>query len=29
MAVEARVRPNDRASLRAGLDTRVLIGAYD
>ena len=29
VAVEARVRPNDRASLRAGLDTRVLIGAYD
>jgi len=29
VAVEARVRPNDRASLRAGLETRVLIGAYD
>jgi len=29
VAVEARVSPNDRASLRPGLDTRVLIGAYD
>lgn len=28
-AVEARVRPDDRASLRPGLPTRVLIGAYD
>lgn len=28
-AVEARVRPDDRASLRPGLSTRVLIGAYD
>lgn len=29
VAVEARVRPDDRASLRPGLDTRVMIGAYD
>ena len=29
VAVEARVRPDDRASLRPGLDTRILIGAYD
>lgn len=29
VAVEARVRPNDRASLRPGLSTRVMIGAYD
>lgn len=29
IAVEARVRPNDRASLRPGLPTRVIIGAYD
>ncbi len=29
IAVEARVRPNDRASLRPGLPTRVMIGAYD
>lgn len=29
VAVEARVRPNDRASLRPGLPTRVMIGAYD
>ena len=29
LAVEARVRPDDRARLRAGLPTRVLIGAYD
>lgn len=29
IAVEARVRPNDRASLRPGLSTRVMIGAYD
>ena len=29
VAVEARVRPNDRASLRPGLTTRVMIGAYD
>lgn len=29
LAVEARVRPDDRASLRPGLPTRVLIGAYD
>jgi adhesin transport system membrane fusion protein len=29
VAVEARVRPNDRASLRAGLSTQVRIGAYD
>jgi adhesin transport system membrane fusion protein len=29
VAVEARVRPDDRASLRPGLQTRVLIGAYD
>lgn len=29
IAVEARVRPNDRASLRPGLATRVIIGAYD
>jgi len=27
--VEARVRPDDRGSLRPGLETRVLIGAYD
>ena len=29
LAVEARVRPDDRARLRPGLLTRVLIGAYD
>lgn len=29
LAVEARVRPDDRASLREGLPTRVMIGAYD
>jgi adhesin transport system membrane fusion protein len=29
IAVEARVRPDDRASLRPGLSTRVMIGAYD
>ena len=29
VAVEARVRPDDRASLRPGLTTRVLVGAYD
>lgn len=29
LAVEARVRPDDRASLRTGLPTRVMIGAYD
>jgi adhesin transport system membrane fusion protein len=29
LAVEARVRPDDRASLRAGLSTRVMLGAYD
>lgn len=29
LAVEARVRPDDRASLRAGLPTKVMIGAYD
>lgn len=29
MAVEARVLPNDRAALRAGLPTQVRIGAYD
>ena len=29
LAVEARVRPDDRASLRTGLPTRVQIGAYD
>jgi len=29
LAVEARVRPDDRASLRVGLPTRVMIGAYD
>lgn len=29
IAVEARVRPDDRAALRPGLDTRVMIGAYD
>lgn len=29
IAVEARVRPNDRASLRPGLPTRVMVGAYD
>ena len=29
LAVEARVRPDDRASLRAGLTTRVMLGAYD
>lgn len=29
VAVEARVRPNDRASLRADLPTQVRIGAYD
>lgn len=29
LAVEARVRPDDRASLRPGLPTRVMVGAYD
>lgn len=29
LAVEARVRPDDRASLRAGLSARVVVGAYD
>lgn len=29
LAVEARVRPDDRASLRPGLPTKVMIGAYD
>lgn len=29
LAVEARVRPDDRAALHAGLPTRVMIGAYD
>ena len=29
LTVEARVRPDDRASLRAGLTTRVMVGAYD
>jgi adhesin transport system membrane fusion protein len=29
VAVEARVRPDDRASLRPGLETRIMIGAYD
>lgn len=29
LAVEARVRPDDRAQLRPGLPTRVMIGAYD
>lgn len=29
LAVEARVRPDDRAALRIGLPTRVMIGAYD
>lgn len=29
VAVEARVRPDDRASLRPGLPTRVMVGAYD
>jgi adhesin transport system membrane fusion protein len=29
LSVEARVRPDDRASLRPGLTTRVMIGAYD
>lgn len=29
LAVEARVRPDDRASLRTGLPTRVMVGAYD
>ena len=29
LAVEARVRPDDRAALRPGLSTRVVIGAYD
>lgn len=29
IAIEARVRPDDRASLRPGLNTRVMIGAYD
>lgn len=29
LAVEARVRPDDRAALRTGLPTRVMIGAYD
>jgi adhesin transport system membrane fusion protein len=29
LAVEARVRPDDRAQLRQGLPARVLIGAYD
>lgn len=29
LAVEARVRPDDRAALRQGLPTRVMVGAYD
>jgi adhesin transport system membrane fusion protein len=29
VAVEAHVRPDDRASLRPGLETRVMVGAYD
>ena len=29
LAVEARVRPYDRASLRTGLSTRIMLGAYD
>jgi adhesin transport system membrane fusion protein len=29
LAIEARVRPDDRASLRAGLPARVMLGAYD
>jgi adhesin transport system membrane fusion protein len=29
LAVEARVRPDDRAALRVGLPTRVMLGAYD
>lgn len=29
LAVEARVRPDDRAQLRPGLPTRVTVGAYD
>lgn len=29
LAVEARVRPDDRAALRPGLPTRIMIGAYD
>lgn len=29
LAVEARVRPDDRAALRTGLPTRVMVGAYD
>ncbi len=29
LAVEARVRPDDRAHLRQGLPARVIIGAYD
>lgn len=29
LAVEARVRPDDRASLRPGLPARVMLGAYD
>lgn len=29
IAVETRVRPDDRASLRPGLPARVMIGAYD
>jgi membrane fusion protein, adhesin transport system len=29
LSVEAKVRPDDRASLRSGLPTRVIIGAYD
>lgn len=29
LAVEARVRPDDRAALRPGLPTKVMIGAYD
>lgn len=29
VAVEAHVRPDDRASLRPGLPTRVMVGAYD
>jgi adhesin transport system membrane fusion protein len=29
LAVEARVRPDDRATLRSGLTTKVMIGAYD
>ena len=29
LTVEARVMPDDRASLRSGLPTRVMVGAYD